>query len=284
MTHSEQQDKNASSTTPKQGNNQNTEWVQFLARRAQTRERLNKQQQKESSNTSNSSIIPFEQKCSLQTTVTPSSLSPSSPHNDHFNDKQTVTIYWIDLYEDVMSHISSFCTLSDLQNIMLCCKGWSHQISYSDEHKWRIWYNAMHYEIKSIESLDRTGTSNHFIVIQNCYDSFDSVYHFAKFSRFSPHLLPVSSSSSKHITTTNPVDQLLSDELLKINAHSQSVVTLYIDSLHKKILFEYKEKLDDEEASKTSTDSIANPELLYINSYDTASDTDTADNSNSSPP
>merc|ERR1712228_511302 len=168
----------------------------------------------------------------------------------------------------VMSQISLFCTLADLENIMLCCKGWSQCISYYDETKWRIWYNAIHHEMKSIESLDRTGTSNHFIVTQNCYDSFDSVYHFAKFSRFSSHLIDSNAVS-------NCCDVLLFDELIKINQHSQSVIHLFVDALHKKILFEFKEKLDDEESSKTSNGSGANPELLYINSYDTASDTDT---------
>eukprot|EP01084_Bolivina_argentea_P112656 200901_1 len=152
---------------------------------------------------------------------------------------------------------------------MLSCKSWNNCITFKDETKWRIWYNAINYEIKNIQSLDRTGKSNHFIITQNSYSSYDSVYHFAKFSQFAPYILQFKNKNNKNIQNNknnknNNTQLQLYESLIKINRHSSDVIDLFIKQLYKNIFSEENNSKDE------SSLSSANPELIYLNNgYDT---------------
>ena len=115
---------------------------------------------------------PSSSPCSISTPTTDDIDDDSNYNTNDSNGK------WIDLYEDVIYHICTFCNFQSLLNISFCCRIWNKYTSFLDETKWRLWYNAINYEMRNISSLDRTGKSNHFIITQNAYDSYDSVYHF----------------------------------------------------------------------------------------------------------
>jgi len=153
----------------------------------------------------------------------------------------------------------------------------------------RLWHNAIHTEMSNVSSLDRTGTSNHFIITQNAYSSFDSVYHFAKIARFSSNLLEFEENKSNQHNaerTENKdnmknIDNSLSESLNKLNVHSKAVINLFIARLHRNILSEYKDKTNEVEEKESSSKasngsfSFANPELIYLSDHYTASDTET---------
>lgn len=307
-----------SCSTPSNTNNniKNSDWAQFLAQRQKRKQLIKQKKDKESNElllqksssysptTTNNHPHITSRKLQKSPIYSPSSTPTITDHIKHINgsknnDNNSNRIKWIDLYEDVIYHICTFCNLQSLLNISITCSIWNKYSSYLDETKWRLWYNAINYEMKNIHSLDRTGKSNHFIITQNAFDSYDSVYHFAKFAKFSKYLIPSTKSKNSNSINYNKQQRQnetntkyngsLFESLIKINKNNDndngsiSRIRLFIDKLHKNILYEYKDKSKDEEEKENSKStnngslSLANPELIYINnSYDTASDTETS--------
>ena len=284
-----------SCSTPTNINDSNSDWRNFLLQREKRKQLIKQKKDKQNEASSPTTTIQSHhphitsRKLQKSSIYSPSSSSSSEAisnndnnnnnnNNNDLNNKNNGK--WTDLYEDVIFHICSFLCLFDLENVSICCRIWNKYTSFLDETKWRLWYNCIQFEIKNISSLDRTGKSNHFIITQNAFDSYDSVYHFSKFSKFSKYLLQINNNDN-YVKNDKKNDTLnLFESLFILNNNSKSMIKLFIDKLHKNIINEFRDKSKDDQNQEKEISkslSLANPELIYINnSYDTASDTETS--------